>query len=668
MSTFEDFKNAVSKRMTELENTGLLYTDTEKDDLWDTYLNSFPEGSDPIYKERTEHDCQCCKQFIRSCGSVVTIVNGAVSSIWDISIGGDYQDVADALSTLVRSNPIKNKYLHFESSLGTHHNHQQLEDGGIKTWEHFHHELAPAYVADQDRIDSDLGKHRTSVQTFKRALDEISMDALQTVLDLIGQNSLYRGQEHEESLRKFFEHKSIYDILSDESKELYQWSLYDRSVAGIRNSSIGTLLVNLSEGKELDYAVSAFEKMVAPSNYKRPNALITRGMIDKAEKKVEELGIKDSLQRRYAVMDDLTINNVIYANRNTKRTMGVFEAMRETIAVDTKNLSNVEEVDIKTFIDSILPTATSIEMFLANKHTNNLFSLIAPVVEESRNILKWGNNFSWSYNGEVTDSMKERVKAKGGNIDAELRFSIQWNEDNDNRDDLDAHCQEPCNNLIYFSNKGQKHRSSGMLDVDIVSPGNKVAVENITWVDRKSMPAGDYEMIVHCYGKSGGTSGFTAQIEFDGVIHDFAYDKALKPNQKVKVASVSFDGINFTIKPTLKSSAMAKEVWGINTHQFHNVSMVMNSPNHWDGESTGNKHYMFVLDHCKNENQSRGFYNEFLSNELHENRKVFEVLGSKLKTEKSDNQLSGLGFSETKRDSVLCRVSGSFDRIVKINF
>jgi hypothetical protein len=53
---------------------------------------------------------------------------------------------------------------------------------------------------------------------------------------------------------------------------------------------------------------------------------------------------------------------------------------------------------------------------------------------------------------------------------------------------------------------------------------------------------------------------------------------------------------------------------------------------------------------------------------LDKHRKVFEVLGSKLMVQPAQEQLSGLGFSSTKRDSVLCRVSGSFNRVVKILF
>jgi hypothetical protein len=57
-----------------------------------------------------------------------------------------------------------------------------------------------------------------------------------------------------------------------------------------------------------------------------------------------------------------------------------------------------------------------------------------------------------------------------------------------------------------------------------------------------------------------------------------------------------------------------------------------------------------------------------LRNDLTEHRKVFETLGSKMKTEYSDDQLSGVGFSSTVDNSVLCRVQGKTSRILKITF
>jgi len=94
----------------------------------------------------------------------------------------------------------------------------------------------------------------------------------------------------------------------------------------------------------------------------------------------------------------------------------------------------------------------------------------------------------------------------------------------------------------------------------------------------------------------------------------------------------------------------------------------MNSPNHWDGECTGNKHVFFMLKDCNNPDKARGFYNEFLSDNLNTHRKVFEVLASKMKADPTTDQLSGLGFSTTKKDHVICRVTGSFNRMIKVIF
>ena len=51
-----------------------------------------------------------------------------------------------------------------------------------------------------------------------------------------------------------------------------------------------------------------------------------------------------------------------------------------------------------------------------------------------------------------------------------------------------------------------------------------------------------------------------------------------------------------------------------------------------------------------------------------QHRKVIEMVGSKMKTDHSERQLSGLGFSSTQRNSLLCRVKGSFSRVIKIIF
>ena len=122
------------------------------------------------------------------------------------------------------------------------------------------------------------------------------------------------------------------------------------------------------------------------------------------------------------------------------------------------------------------------------------------------------------------------------------------------------------------------------------------------------------------------------------------------------------------ILESLPESSISKTVWNVTTGTFVPVNVIMNSPNYWDGHGVGNKHWFFMLNGCKNDDVARGFYNEYLKEEFNKHRKVFEIVGSKMMTEGTDQQLSGLGFSSTMRNSILVRVTGKFSRILKVNF
>ncbi len=668
MQDFIKFKTAVQKQFDNIIQYNLFKTNVSKDELWDTYLESFPEGSNPMFRERTEHNCQCCRQFIRACGNVVAIIDNKLISIWDINIDGVNQIVTNEMSKLVKSKEVIDKFIHYEKNLGTDFNHQLLDESTIK-WDHFYYKLPIHFIKKNDLIGDELSKSRSSKDVFKRGLVEISISAIETVLELIEQNSIYRGKENKSVIKLFLKHKKEFDqIKLDSEKDNYVWSASIKigGASRLRNSAIGTLLVDISEGKELDASVKSYEIKVDPTNYKRPNSIITKSMVDNAQKKIIELGIESSLYRRHANINDITINNILFADRSTKKEMNVFDVMKKEAPVKVGKFNKVEEVNISTFIEDILPKADTIEIQLHNKHINNLMSLIAPVNQNVKPIFKWGNNFSWAYNGEVTDSIKERVKKAGGLVDGVLRCSLSWF----NYDDLDIHIMEPNKNHISYVKKGEIQSSSGILDVDmnVESNSSRNPVENIVWTNKSKMEEGIYKLWVNQYkSREMKDMGFDIEIEYEGVIHTFHYDK--KVIKDVQVAKFSFTkSKGIELIESLPTSQATKEIWGINTNQFHKVSMIMNSPNHWNGESTGNKHWFFILEDCKNDKQVRGFFNEFLNGNLTEHRKIFEVLGSKLKAEISDEQLSGLGFSSTQKNSILCKVTGNFTRIIKINF
>ncbi|MGJ4953124.1 hypothetical protein [Bradyrhizobium sp. HKCCYLS20291] len=668
---FSLFKHAVSAQFKKMRDDQLFCTAVEKDELWDAYLGSFPAGTNPMFRERTEHDCSCCRQFIRAVGNVVAIVDGKLISIWDGKVSDPaYQTVADAMSQLVKSRAIADEFFHYEASVGTDKNFEDVL-GKVQTWEHFHLHLPAGRVMRGEMLATKRAEVRSAHDVFQSSLTSISMDSIDTVLELIGQNSLYRGQEHKFAVEAFRKAKVAFERLPAAGRDPFVWLAAKSnpgSVTGIKNTSIGTLLINLSEGMDMEGAVRKFEAMVAPANYKRPTALVTKAMIEKAKATITELGLTGALERRYARQSDITVNNIIFANRATRKVLegDVFDSI--PVKSTARKFDKVEELPIEQFISQVVPKADSIEVMFENRHISNLVSLIAPVDPGAARLFKWDNNFSWSYNGDMADGVRERVKQAGGNVSGDLCCRLAWY----NYDDLDFHMREPDGHEIYFGNKGMRSRCGGMLDVDMNAGAGhtRSAVENIFYSSQSTMKEGVYELIVENFNRRETTDvGFEVEIDWLGQVTRFAYPKAVRHKEKITVAKLRYSRAKgIVIGSVLPSTQATKTVWNIATQDFHPVNLMMLSPNHWDGHGVGNKHYFFMLEGCLNDGQARGFYNEFLRDELSKHRKVIEIVGSKMKTAESVDQISGLGFSSTQRNEILAKVKGNFTRTVKVMF
>lgn len=686
MENFKMFRTMLQNHFNEMVKDGapLFITNADEDKLYDLYLDSFPAGTNPIFRKRREYDCSCCRRFVKNIGKLVSFMDGQMVTVWDFDTKSDvYQPVVDALAAYVKTCAVVNPYyvsrnMISDDKFGTEMNYEYDADHkAVHTWDHFAVEIPQRLITSGDDVATKMAQWRDSANVFKRSLEELTMDAVDTVLELIAQNSLYRGKEFESLVRGFKIDKQVYDRLPDEKKSAYVWMAPGGASMNrlrIRNTAIGTLLVNLSEGMDVDAAVSAFEAIVAPANYKRPKAIFTKKMLEDAQKTVAELGYMNSLGRRFATLDDITANNILFCNRDAApRVMGAvnpFEAMVKSLGADPKKFSRAEEIGIEKFVKEVLPTAAGLELFMENRFSKNMVSLIAPQDKSAPSMFKWSNGFSWAYTGNMADSdIRENVKAAGGKVDGVLRFSIQWNDKPDEWDenDLDAHCVEPNDFEIYFGNK-RDLSTGGNLDVDIIRPIRyKAAVENITWPDIKKMEEGEYSFYVQCFSSRGGKTGFRAEIEFDGNIYSFNYDKPLHGGQNVAVAKVTLKDGKFSIKEQLPSSTSTREIWGVNSNQFVPVSVAMYSPNYWDEQTgNGNRHYFFMLKDCVNPEKPNGFYNEFLKADLLQHKRVFEALGSQMAVQSVDDQLSGVGFSETQHNSFIVKVQGATERVLKV--
>lgn len=659
--------------------SALYRVDFDPDALWDLYLDSFPEGTNLIYRTRREFDCSCCRHFIKTMGGVVAIRENRIETIWDFDAASPecYQPVVDALSAYIKSKPIKDAFFTNEHTIGIAHNYERDENGNkVLTWNHFFVNTPRCAYTTRD-INVETARVRDDRNVFLRSMSELTVEATETVLELIAQNSLYRGAEWKSQLKQLAAFQTKYNAMTAEQKELQSWVdviNMNPALARIRNTSIGTLLIDLSEGRDLDSAVTAYERVVAPANYKRPKAIFTKRMLDDAKKTVTELGYLDSLPRRFARLDDISVNNILFANRDAVSRMNgaaadPFTAMEQQVAIDPKRFSHVEEIGIDKFISDVLPIAKELELFLENRFSKNMVSLTAPVNQDAKTMFKWDNAFAWAYTGNLADSdIRENVKKAGGKVDGVLRFSIQWNDEPGKWDksDEDAHCQGPCGHIWFGVKRG--FADGGNLDVDIINPNRgEPAVENITWPDLSRMKDGKYEFHVHCYRHDSGNNGFIAEIEANGEVHQYEYRHPLRTGDRVPVATVILKNGRFTIQDKIKSTVSSRNLWGISTNQFVPVSVAMYSPNYWDEQTgIGNRHYFFMLKDCQNPDKLNGFYNEFIKQELLTHKRVFEALGAQMSVQPVDDQLSGVGFSATRHDSFIVKVKGQTERVLKV--
>jgi hypothetical protein len=683
MSQFHLFKTAVQKQFDKIKGLPLFFSNADKNELWDTYLQTLTSlGQNEVYRERGEHDCQCCKHFIRKIGNILAVDGDSLVSIWDIEKTGTFYDtVATTMSALTKSKGIRSSFALDNAEVGTDSNLELLDNGKTHVWEHFYVKLPNALVIkDSEQRAKFIGRSSERAHSLKKAVEVLTLSAAQDVLDLINEGTLYRGTEFKTAVQFIIDTLKAYTKATNKELWFWSYSLKHGDRVALRSSVIGTLVEDLSTGVDTEAAVKSYETKVAPANYKRPTALVTKGMIEAAQKKVQELGIEGSLGRRHAKLDDITVNNVIFADATAQQQMKGNAGVFGTLLAQTKDTLDpkaASAISISDFISKIVPKTTSMDVYLENSHSRNLMTLMAPVDSSAPNILKWGNNFTWTYNGSLTDTdtMRDTVVARGGSVDGVFRFTHSWNHTGRNQSLMDLHVFLPTHNgqgtaSVSHDNYGNNERvgwnnrkhqkTGGVQDVDYTSePGPTfVPLENITFPDLRKMPEGTYVCKVHNWkARNPNDTGFKAEIEFEGQVFQYDFQRPLKNKEWVTVAEVTLRGGKFTIDHKIPCGSQPQELWGLTTQKFHRVTAVMHSPNHWDGEAVGNKHFFFMLENLRNPEPARGLYNEYLSDSLQEHRKVLEVVGKQLMAPPVDNQMSGVGFSSTLRNSVVIRTT-----------
>lgn len=293
--------------------------------LWDAYLAGFPE------EERQYYNCHACRRFIETYGGLVTIDDhGEIrSAIWSCThIPNQYLSSVAAMIQIICRSYVTGIFLSKDKIWG-----QPVT--GI--WTHFSVTPPRSMIFNKQTMTAGqaMAEKREDFKNVIYALAEFSIDQLNQVVTLLENEVLQRSEAALGPMRWLRDLSIKRSSLSGRKAS----NIVGKAVAAAppgfchpRSSVGGTILSDIAAGYGYNEVVTRFNAKMQPLNYQRPQTAPSSGNVALAEKIVKQLGIKESLRRRYARLDEIqsiwtptteettgaSVDSDIFAHLNTK--------------------------------------------------------------------------------------------------------------------------------------------------------------------------------------------------------------------------------------------------------------------------------------------------------------------------------------------------------------
>lgn len=359
---------------------------TDSTGLYEAYLNNLPDEA------RQHYNCNACKHFINRFGDLVTISETGVitSVIWDeLNTPKFFAPSVEAMNKIILKSKVIDVFFSGEDILGYpitgewHHLAVRLPSEVLFK--------SPLYLAINETV-----KKREERKMLNNALKKYPIEIIDKALLILQSEALYRS---EKCLGVAEWLKNIYTKISATKNTRMQENIIWRAVATapagfchVNSTMIGTLLEDLSDDLPFESIKKRFAEKMDPLKYQRPQAAPAEGNIKRAEEIVEKMGIKNSLVRRFATLDEIEKIWVpkIEEKNETENDKGVFSHLLK----DNKEKKPEINIPVKTmtwkkFYETILPTAENIDLFI--KSMDIFTAIVTATYEDAPPILQWDN-------------------------------------------------------------------------------------------------------------------------------------------------------------------------------------------------------------------------------------------------------------------------------------
>jgi hypothetical protein len=382
---YEQFMASVKNRFNRLIGDGIPLFTTDAENLFDLLLDNLPPEA------RQHYTCRSCDNFVSRFGGLVTMTETGemVSVLWDEgNTPSFFQSAVSAIKKAVLKARVNGVFLSESQVLG------QPVTGD---WEHLSTTL-PKQMVFKDKLytaDQIMAEKLQDREMLIRVLLEYKLPVIEQAVVLLKTESLDRPEKTVTNAEWFQALQSKFSAeRNSRNKENLVWLAAATAPTGfthINGGMLGTLLEDIKSGLSFESIKRKFGSKMDPTKYQRPQSPPPAGNIQEAEKIVEKLGIKNSLVRRFARLDEIEKIWVPRDSQKQPQNVQGGSVFGHLLAQEKEQPKlNVPAVNMtwEKFQKTVLPLALGIE-FAVRSGANSYSAILTAAFDDAPPILQW---------------------------------------------------------------------------------------------------------------------------------------------------------------------------------------------------------------------------------------------------------------------------------------
>lgn len=357
---------------------------------YDTFVAALPADM------QQHHKCHTCRHFVERFGGLVAVKDDGnlAPAMWPfLSASNVYKPAVEVMARLVRRAPIIGAHVSHETTWGTPRTYDPKKGAD---WTHFSVRPPARFVTKRSRIETAsqlAAKVAHEAETLTSALREYPLELIERAHAMLTTGQLFRSEKCIGVAEWLL---GIHRDLVGTKRPSLIWRAAASAPVGfchVKTTMIGTLLDDIREGLPFADIKRKFDAKMSSLQYQRPTAAPSLGNIAAAEKLVDALGIRDSLKRRFARLEDVEALWVPVAPKTNPSTGGVFDHLKTTSPKVTDLGTPATTMTWEKFKRTVLASAEAIELRLPTGQAA-FTAMITAVHPEAPVILSWGNPVS----------------------------------------------------------------------------------------------------------------------------------------------------------------------------------------------------------------------------------------------------------------------------------